>query len=422
MELGDPVLPVTRGQLDIWLAQETGQSATEWQLGLFVKIDGAVEVDALQWAISRVVGETEPVRAAFFEVDAQVYQRPLDYPEVELAIFDLNVAGQPMREARELASSIQRAAMPFTGQLFRFALFRAGADEAYLFVCCHHIVIDGYGLAIVCQRIASVYSAIVSGAPIPPPIFGSLQDLLDCERDYEASESYIEDQAYWTKILPTATGHDYRLPEHLVDIDPHRSPGPVQLDPAILLQVQQLCLAWNMPRSAVITAACALVVHGWCGDGQEVVLDFPVSRRVVPESKNLPGMVAGVVPLALQVSPRSSVADFCVHVDTRIREALQHQRFPVQALERKSHLRDPGEVADRVVVDFLPSGFTAPFGGAEASASLISGFGRSFGLIFSGAGDELFLSTLGAAQSSSTLDVAGLARQLERVLAAAGSE
>jgi hypothetical protein len=81
-----------------------------------------------------------------------------------------------------------------------------------------------------------------------------------------------------------------------------------------------------MPRWTVITAACALVVRGWCADGQEVVLDFPVSRRVVPESKTLPGMVAGVVPLVLQVSPRTSVADFCVHVDTRIREALQHQR------------------------------------------------------------------------------------------------
>jgi hypothetical protein len=113
-----------------------------------------------------------------------------------------------MREARELASSIQRAAMPFTGQLFRFALFQAGADKAYLYVCCHHIVIDGYGLAIVCQRIASVYSAVVSGAPIPPPVFGSLQDLLDCERDYEASESYVEDQAYRTE---SSNGNRTRL-------------------------------------------------------------------------------------------------------------------------------------------------------------------------------------------------------------------
>ena len=55
MELGDRALPLTRGQLDIWLAQETGQSGTEWQLGLFVRIEGTVERDALEWAIRRVM-------------------------------------------------------------------------------------------------------------------------------------------------------------------------------------------------------------------------------------------------------------------------------------------------------------------------------------------------------------------------------
>src|SRR5258708_3960072 len=57
MELGDHTRPVTRGQLDIWLAQETRNSGTEWQLGLFVRIDDAVERDALHWAIRRLVGE-----------------------------------------------------------------------------------------------------------------------------------------------------------------------------------------------------------------------------------------------------------------------------------------------------------------------------------------------------------------------------
>jgi len=32
MELDDRALPITRGRLGIWLAQETAQSGTEWQL------------------------------------------------------------------------------------------------------------------------------------------------------------------------------------------------------------------------------------------------------------------------------------------------------------------------------------------------------------------------------------------------------
>src|ERR1700739_2123948 len=126
-------------------------------------------------------------------------------------------------------------------------------------------------------------------------------------------------------------------------------------------------------------------------------------------------MVAGVVPLVLRVSPGSTVAGFCEHVDTRIREALHHQRVPVQALERKARLRGPGQPVDRVSVNFSPTAFTLDFGGVRASASMTnSGLVGGFGLIFSGAGDQLFLSTLGAAQPFSNFDVSDLAWRLRR--------
>src|SRR6516162_4821085 len=128
MQLEDRALPLTRGQLDIWLAQETGHSGTEWQLGLFVRIEGAVERDALERAIRQALQEAESARAAFFEVDGRVFQRAIDYPDVELAFYDLSGSRDPVQEAREIASSIQRTLMPFTGPLFKFALFRTRPD------------------------------------------------------------------------------------------------------------------------------------------------------------------------------------------------------------------------------------------------------------------------------------------------------
>ncbi|MGH9208099.1 MAG: AMP-binding protein, partial [Acidimicrobiales bacterium] len=283
----------------------------------------------------------------------------------------------------------------------------------------HHIVLDGAGIALVGYRIASVYSAIVSGTPIPPAFFGSLQELVEYELEYEASNDYPEDQAYWIRNLPPESGPNYRLPQAAGERDPYRTSEPVRLDPALLGQVEGLSNAWNVPRSSVLTAACALLVRGCCTEGSEVVLDFPVGRRVRPESKTLPGMLAGVVPLVLRVPPGSTVTDFCEHVDTRIQESLQHQRFPVQALERKIHPRGPGQSADRVSVNFLPSSFTVSFGGVPASASYTdTGHWGGFGLIFSGDGDQLFLDTADAGQLFSNFDVSDLAARLQRVLMA----
>ncbi|WP_428833592.1 amino acid adenylation domain-containing protein [Mycolicibacterium porcinum] len=419
MQHGEPALPVTRAQLDIWLAQNGGSSGSEWQLGLFVKISGAIDRDALEWAICRVIREAEPVRATFFEADGQFFQRAVDCPNVELAFHDLTGAADPEQEARDMAAEIQRTPLPLTGPLFTCALFKTRADEHFLLACCHHIVVDGTGIALLGARLASVYSAVVTGAPIPPVIFGSLSDLVGCESDYEASGEYLDDQAYWDAHLPPESGLQYRSGETGDSAEVHWPPTPVQLDTDLLRRVDGLADSKNVPRSSVITAACALLVRGWCADGSDVVLDFPVSRRVRPESRTLPGMVAGVVPLVVKASPESSISDFICHVDTRIKEAVEHQRFPVRALERKVNPRAAGQMANRVSVNFLPSTFTLDFGGAQASASLTNaGIVGGFGLIFSNSGDQLLLSTMGTGQPFSSFPVPDLAARLERVLTA----
>jgi hypothetical protein len=199
MELDDRALPLKRRQLDMRLAQETGRSGTEWQLGLFVRIEGTVKPDLLEWAIRQALQEAEPLRATFSAADGQVFQRAIDYSEVELAFYDLCGSHHPVHEAREIASSIQCTPTPFTDPLLEFALFKTRPDEYYWFTSCHHIITGGLSMALVGRRIATIYSAIVSGTPIPPAFF-------------ETSTNYLEDQAYWSRNLPSESGPAYWLP------------------------------------------------------------------------------------------------------------------------------------------------------------------------------------------------------------------
>ena len=309
--------------------------------------------------------------------------------------------------------------MPLSGPLFKFALLQTRVDEFYWFTCCHHIVADGIGLALILHRIAAVYSAIASGASIPPAFFGSLSDLIDCELEYEASTDYLDDQAYWTRNLPPESEPRYRLDHAADERDPAESSALVQLDPLVVAGIHELSQALGVRRSSVITAACALLVRGYDVESSEVVLDFQVSRRVRPEIQTVPGMITGVVPLVLKASPESAVAGFCKHVDTRLREALQHQRFPVQAIENKARFRAFGQASNRVVVNYIPTAQLSDFAGSAGSGTLThSGLVDQFGLFFYRDDDRLFLSTAGAGQLFSDCDVRDLAERFERVLAA----
>ena len=412
MEIDEGALPLTRAQLDIWLAQETGQAGSDWQIGMLMKVEGTVDRDALEWALQRAMREADPVRAAFFEADGQVFQRVIDYPEIDVDVYDLSDSSDPAQEAQEIALSIQRTPMSFTGPLFKYALFETGPADFYLFGCFHHIVIDGAGISLLVNRVASIYSATISGDLIPPAFFSSLRDLITCEADYSASSDYHGDESYWTTHLPAVGGPDTRSLE-AVDAESDWRSAPVPLDPAVLRRVDELTHAWDMPRTSVIVAATALLMRSRQGEGSEVVLGFPVSRRVRPELKTLPGMAAGVVPLVLRTPAESSVSDFCKQVDTRIQEALKHQRFPVHALERGT------QTGDRMVINFFPAAFALDFGGAPASVTMTnSGLAGSAGFTFSGVGDELSLSTLGDRHLFANCDAAELTSRLLKVLVA----
>nr|WP_241156386.1 non-ribosomal peptide synthetase [Mycobacterium avium] len=415
---------MTRGQLDIWLAEQTGHLDVAWQLGVLVRIDGAIDPALLHQTMRHVVGEAESLRASFFEADGQVFQKAVEYSDVDLTFYDLSGSSDPEREVREMTASIQRTPMPLTGPMIKFALFRTGSAEYYWFTTCHHIAIDGMGIALVGRRIAAVYTALASGKPIPPAFFGSLQDLVGGELEYEASAKFLEDKDYWLAHRPGdgTAGHPPRPADD--GRDPYSPSPPVQLDESVIGSVKELSKALGIRRSSVLTAACALLVRGWCADGSdEVVLDFPVSRRVDPKSKTHPGMLAGVVPLVLHAPAAATFADFCRHVDQRSREALRHQQFPTRTLDGEGDFSGPRQAPNRVVVNFVPARLTLSLADVPATATYTS-FGPvgHFGLFFLGFGDQQFLSTVGTGQPLANFDATDLAERLQRILAAMAAD
>ncbi|WP_082683771.1 MULTISPECIES: AMP-binding protein, partial [unclassified Mycobacterium] len=422
MEIGDRTFPLTRGQRDIWLAEKTGSFGAKWQLGELLRIEGRVDPDLLERAITEAVREAEPLRAAFFEMDGHAFQRTVDYPHVQLARYDLVASLDPGHDAYQLASSIQRELMPLSGPLFKFALIQTRVDEFYWFVCCHHIVVDGIGLALVCHRIAEIYTAMARSEPIPPAFFGSLSDLIRCELEYEASTDYLNDQTYWTRNLPPENEARYRLAFAAGGERADEPPTPVQVDPSAVAGIQQLSQTLGVRRSAVITAACGLLVRAFDTESPEVALDFPVSRRVRPEIQVVPGMISGFVPLMLKASPRAAVTDFCKLVDTQMRAALEHQRFPVHVLENNAGLRGSGHASNRVVINFIPGTHMGHLGDAAGSGTLTHAGPVQFGLVFFRDGDQLFISTVGAQQFFSNCDVGDLAERLARVLTAMAAD
>ena len=216
-------------------------------------------------------------------MDGQVFQKAIDYPDVEVAFYDLSDSRHPVQEARRIALSIQRTPMPFGWPAVQICAVSDMARRVLLVRVLpphDHRRYRNYALSPIGLQLST--RQLFLAHPFLLPSSARCRTWFDCESEYEASTDYQEDQAYWTQNLPPESGPNDRSPGTAGEGDPDRPSAPVRLDPAVLRRVQELSQTWNVPRSSVITAACALLVRGWCTEGTEVVLDFPVSRRVRP--------------------------------------------------------------------------------------------------------------------------------------------
>ncbi|MDP7720959.1 amino acid adenylation domain-containing protein [Mycobacterium sp. TY814] len=391
MNTQGPSLPVTRGQLGIWLDQQINGFDSRWQLANFAVIAGSVDRAVLIRAVEHALSECDALRVVFVEHNGDVRQHIVPSAQIDIPYCDLRPYFDPVDEAYHRAALLRTQPMPLDQPLYRFALYQLSTHQFYWFVGVHHLVSDGFGLMLFCNRVASIYSALITSKPIAPTPLGSLQDLITLEADYENSPEYHRDRTYWSNHLRIA-------PERPVlnAATPATHTGglctPAPLPQQAIDHVQQLSRTLGIRQSAIWTAARALLIGKQNPASSPIVIDFPLTRRTRAQSLTLPGLMIGTVPLVLTAAPATSVAEFCQHTHQQIQDAVRHQRFPVHTL----HTGPPAlpEPKNRVVVNFLPSTASHPFGNAPAHAECVAFGGiTGLGVFFHSTGDQLLVST-----------------------------
>ena len=81
--------------------------------------------------------------------------------------------------------------------LFRFAIAKLAHDRFLWLQTYHHLIIDATGRQLVAARVAAIYDPpSASTAPAETPLT-SYANLADLEEQYQESDSWTVDEAYW---------------------------------------------------------------------------------------------------------------------------------------------------------------------------------------------------------------------------------
>ncbi|MEU9297414.1 amino acid adenylation domain-containing protein [Streptomyces sp. NPDC048266] len=171
---GPSPFPLTPSQRGFLLAEAMAPGTdTAWLSCL--RIDGPLRREAFQRAVDACVVRHPMLRTVFPAGARPPVQQELP-PALRLPV-DFETLAEPGLLASRIAEERARRFEPWAWPLLRLRLLTLGPDEHALVVHAHHLIGDGYSVALLGRELLSVYDRVVRGESAElPPLRGTFRD------------------------------------------------------------------------------------------------------------------------------------------------------------------------------------------------------------------------------------------------------
>ena len=196
----------------------------------------------------------------------------------------------------------------------------------------HHIVSDGWSMAVFTRELGALYEAFASGKADPLPALDiQYPDYAAWQRAWLTGERLEAQAAYWRENLSGA-------PERLEL--PTDRPRPkeqsfaggyvgLRLDRELTRGLKRISQEQGGTLLMTVLSAWSMVLNRLSGQ-EEVVIGIPTANRGRREVEGLIGFFVNTLALRIDLSGDPSVEQLVARVRTTTLEAQEHQDLPFE--------------------------------------------------------------------------------------------
>lgn len=331
-------LPLVAAQPGIWMAERLSTLPGAWSVAHYVELRGALDPTLLGKAIVAGLQQADTLSLRFEEEEGEVWQwLAADRTFAEPSIIDLRTAPDPHRAATERmqADLAQDLRVDGGNPLVCHQLLRVGDDRWYWYQRYHHLLVDGFCFPAITRQIAAIYRAWQRGEATPESPFTPFAEVVDEYQRYAGSEAWQRDKAFWQaqrQALPApaslsaaplggrAAGSDIWRMKLEMNADAFRR------------------LASHAPQCQPADLALALTTL-WLGrlcNRMDYAAGFIFMRRMGSAALTSTGPVLNVLPLAVHIDARETLADLAMRLAGQLKKMRRHQRYDAEQIVRDS--------------------------------------------------------------------------------------
>ena len=329
--------PASFAQQRLWFLDQLEPGTAAYNLPRAFRIIGPLDVEVLTRAFQMVVQRHASLRTVFDSVDGEARQVVLSDVDINIPIIDLADIPEAERESEALRIASEEGKKPFDlseGPLLRPVLVRLGADKYFLVLVLHHIITDGWSIALLFREVTKCYAALTrSEVPELPELPLQYTEYAQWQREYMSGELLTNEVEHWkSKLAGAPTLLD--LPADHPRPATHSWRGAteeISLDRSMLAKLKAIAQAERSTLFMVAMAAFQALL--WRYTNQEsILLGTPIAGRHEVEIENMIGLFVNTLVFRTDFASNLSFRDLIRQVRSFALEAYMHQDAPFEKL------------------------------------------------------------------------------------------
>ena len=327
--------PLSYAQERMWFFEQLTPGTGTYNIPILVRLSGALNVDALDRAMTEVVRRHETLRMSFGAENGSPIACIDDNGKLSLRVIDLSDRDDAETELQRLAK--EDATSPFDlaeGPLIRATLFVKSETDHALLLNTHHIISEARSLAIFFREVSEFYRSFVEGEPVSlpelPVQYGDYATWQRSQLDDAKSQEQVD---YWKRQFGG------ELP--VLEVPTDRPRGAVQTFPGNTLSrklprdlSQRLKALGQSEQSSLfmtLIAAYKVLLHRYTGL-DDLIVATPVSGRNRVELEQVIGCFVNTMALRTQIDDAASFREYLREVRTTALDAYAHQDVPFETV------------------------------------------------------------------------------------------
>jgi amino acid adenylation domain-containing protein/HAD superfamily phosphatase (TIGR01681 family) len=333
---GNP--PLSFAQTRLWFIDRLEPGSHAYNVPMAVRLKGPLKLMALQHSLNRIVRRHETLRTTIAFADGNLTQ--VIAPELKVSLRLVNLRGMPETDREDQTRKVieEESQRPFDlerGPLLRCKLIILDEQEHILLVVMHHIISDGWSLAVFFNELDLFYNALATGktSVTLPELPVQYADYARWQQEWMRGEVLEQEVAYWKAKLKDAPALLDLPRDNDVENEAksHCTQLAMLLPKSLTESIQTLGRREGITPFMALMAGLSLTLSKWTGQ-TDMVIGTVVGGRHHREIENLVGCFMNFVPVRTRIDEAKTARESLLLMKSTLIEMQAHQECPFEKI------------------------------------------------------------------------------------------